>query len=401
MNTRRIVRNLVVVVALAGVLAGALTFLAGAAGAAPVSQTAPTSEMKSVRCWRTILQADDMLCIGQYNLPQQNLTTYPIPTPVTTSSAWCAYLAVQAGCTSTSGAVSPDDPTSLQYGTLSAWFTICSVSVSQVGCTGEFENSLATPVTGGTLHSQDRVPRIGAGIAGHYFSPGHGLWNISPVPKACIEPTGDFSATSTTACQPLTFNGLANNQATQRDQMQKDVLAFIVNVQTARGLAKNAYITGSKINAAGRILALEAYPYMDILIPDAFQAAAEQAVKTPYSGTPAGAVVLETRIAGTVTASAWGQRAERAGSEWGISGGFWTTLVFMMFGAVAAWGTWRWVGSTDPNSSAAPVLGVLVFGAVTFLGVFLGGPSLSVVIVTIVILSMIGGWFVLARLPSG
>lgn len=397
MNTRRVVRNLVVIVALAGVLAGALSFLAGAAGAAPVSQTAPTVNAYNARCWRTILQANDLLCIIRYQLPQQ---TTSIPTPVSGAQAWCVYLANQGGCTSTSGAVSPTDPTSLQYGTLSAWATICSLATGQTGCTGEFDNSAGTPIAGGQLFSEDRVPRIGHGLAGHYFSPGHGITWGSTAMNYCIEPSSDFSTTSTPACVVMTFNGDANTQSAQRDRLESDIVAMVVDIQTARGLPTGSYTTGSRLNAAGRILALEGYVYMDQVVPEAFQAAANQAVQTPYSGTPAGVVVLETRIAAQT--DKFVARSQAAGAEWGISGGFYTTLVFMFFGAVAALGVFRFARDTEGTGGRDAVpLAVMAFLTISFVGVFLGGPSLSVILVSVTILAAVGGWAILAKIPSG
>lgn len=400
MNTRSpLIRNLVLIVTLAGIVAVTFGALAQSVEAvpppAPQEQTAPSVAMNLAYAWRSILQTDDLLIVAHYELPQQDLTAYPIPTPVTTSSAWCTYIADQGGCTSSAGAVDPTDPTSLQYGTQSAWFTVCENTTAQTGCTGEFTNA------SGTLYSQDRAPRIGDGLAGHYFSPGHGItWNSTAV-KACIEPSSDWSTTSTPACTGVTFNGKANTQTAQRAQMQTELVALLVNVQTARGLVANSYTTGSYINAAGRVLVLEAYPYMDQVIPDAFQAAAKQAVRTPYTGTPAGVVALETRIAQTATANGFVTKAGRAGAEWGISGGFWTTLIFMFIGGCAAFAVRKWATSTDGGDSKdANVLAVIAFGAITFLGIFAGGPSLSVVFVTIVILAIPAGWFILSRSPG-
>ena len=399
MNTRRAVRNLVLIATLSGILAVTFGALAESVEAvpppAPQSQTAPSVEVKLAYAWRSILQTDDLLIIAHYELPQQDTTIYPIPTPVTTSSAWCTYIANQGGCTSSAGAVVPTDPTSLQYGTQSAWFTTCSNTIGQTGCTGEFTNA------GGTLYSQDRAPRIGDGLAGHYFSPGHGItWNSTAV-KACIEPSSDWSTTSTPACATVTFNSAANNETAQRSKMQTELVALLVNVQTERGLPANSYTTGSYINAAGRVLVLESYPYMDQIIPDAFQAAAKQAVRTPYSGTPAGAVALETRIAQTAVANPFVVKSGRAGAQWGISGGFWTTLIFMFIGGCAAFAVRKWATSTDGGDSKdANVLAVITFGAITFLGIFAGCASLSVVIVTIVILAIPAGWFILSRSPG-
>lgn len=388
-----VVRSVAVAIVAAGILAAAMWALAGSAKA----QTAPAVNAYEVRCWRSILQTDDLLCATRYQLPQQDVATYPIPTPVTTSSAWCTYLANQGGCTSSSGAVSPTDPTSLQYGTLSAWSTYCDrgdLVTQREGCTGRYTNA------GGKLLAEDRVPRIGHGLSGHYFSPGHGItWGDTDI-IGCIEPSSDFSSTSTTSCAGVTFNGAANTQSAQRDQLETDLIALVINVQTARGLPAGSYTTGSRLNAAGRILALEINPYLDQIVSDAFQAAASQAVRTPYSGTPAGVVVLETRIAAQT--DKFVARSQAAGAEWGISGGFYTTLIFMFLGFVAALGVYRFARDTEGSGGRdATPLALMAFLSVSFVGVFLGGPSLSVILVTCTLLAIPAGWFILSKIPSG
>lgn len=392
MSTRILIRNGLIAVVAAGILATVLMALAGNVEA----QTAPTVSVGDARCWRSLLQTDDLLCIGRYNLPQQ---TTAIPAPVAAAEAWCQYLQNQAGCTSTAGAVVPSEPTSLQYAVLSAWFTLCSLDVGEIGCTGHYLSTTST-----TLYSQDQVPRISHGLIGHYFEPGHGIaWGHGSAPfvNACIEPTSDFSTTSTPACTRVNFVNNTNTQAAQRGQLEDDIVAMIVDVQAQRGLPRNTYTTRGKINAAGRVIALEAYPYLDSIACPAFQTCGQQAVLTPYSGTPAGVVVLETRIAGTATAQPFGQRAERAGQEWGISGGFWTTVIFMGLGLIAATGVFRFIGDTESGTKDALPLAVITFISVTYLGIFLGGPSLSVVIVSTVIMATAAGWFVLSKIPSG
>ena len=95
-------------------------------------------------------------------------------------------------------------------------------------------------------------------------------------------------------------------------------------------------------------------------------------------------------------------RSQAAGTEWGISGGFYTTLIFMFLGGVVALGVFRFARDTEGSGGRdATPLAVMAFLLISFTGVFLGGPSLSVILVATVLFAAVAGWFILTKVPSG
>lgn len=361
-----------------GVLVCTLFLFSNPAGAA----TAPSVDAVDARCWRSLVQTGDALCILRYELPQQT-TAYP--TPVSgTPEGWCFWLTNQVGCGS--NPVNPTAPASLQYGTNAAWITVCKLSAGQTGCTGTGTNT-------GTLYAQAKPPRIWHGLAGAYFSTtgGGGItWADSTV-QMCVESTSDFAPTSQD-CSPVSWNGEANTQAAQRSKFASDLKAMLQDLEVKRLVPTNSYVQNNLITAAGRVLSLEAYAYADRIAASAFQAAAAQAVQTPYSGTPAGALVLATQIAQTQTAANF-LNTSAAGAEWGVSGGFYSTILWIFMGFVAAAAMFKFSGGNVP-------LTVITLTSVSAIGVFTGGPTLSVIGVVIVIFALLAGWFILTRVPT-
>ena len=366
------------------VLIGALLITLSGSALSVQAVASPPLSLTDARCVRSIVQTDDALCIARYNLPQQ---TTIIPTPVSgTPEAWCLYLQINTGCST--DPVSPTDPASLQYGVLSAWVTVCSLGVGDVGCIPD----PADPT--GVIYAQVRPPRIHYGLAGVYFQntgAGGFTWGDSSV-NMCVESSDDF-APMAHACAPVSFNGAANTQIAQRNQLSADLIAMLIAIGQSRNLPDNAYVSNNKILSGAAVLALEAYPYMDRIIPDAFQAASAAALQTPYTGIPAGVVVLQTRLAATAAAADF-LHPDTAGVQLlGISGTFYSTLLWMGGGLI--------IGYIAFRITASIPITIISFGAIAFLGVFTGGPTTSVIGVVIIILGMIGGWFALSKAPSG
>lgn len=365
-------------VILAGLLAGLLYLIAYGAAS-------PDTAISEARCYRNISETGDLLCLGRYELDQQTSTGTP-----SSAEAWCQYLQDTTGCTSSP--VNPSSPASLQYGITSAWVTLCSLAGGQTGCAGGSTSS------SGTVYKQNQVPRIHHGLAGIYLAGGHGIaWDTSTV-NMCIESTDDFDPIDTACSGTVVWNSAANNQGAQRTQLAADLKSMLAALETSRGVPRNSYVQSGKITAAGAVLSREAYAFIERVIPDAFQAAAEQTVLTPYSGTPAGVVILQTRIAATEIPR-FMPGADEAGKDiLGVSGGFLKTLIFMTFGVFAALAVYGLtsMGGREPSMAMT----VITFGMVTSLGMFVGGPTLSAVMVSIVILALLAGWFILTRAPS-
>lgn len=356
-------------------LAAALTFLflTTTADAAPGDGQAPASTAQEANCYRSIQLTGDLVCLMRYLMPQQTGTTTPVA-----PEEWCAQLVDTTGCTSSP--VAPDEPTSLAAGV--AWITLCRQSGTSTGC---FSSST------GTLLQQTAAPRIWYSLGGIYLNPGHSVTWGSTTTQMCIE-SGTSFATTTQACIAVSFNSAANTQAGQRAQMASDILGMMTTIEADRSLPKNSYVTNFKLTTAARTLALEAYVNMDQVIPQAFQAAAAVSVLTPFSLT-ATVSPLQKRVNLTATAANWGNFNAAGAEIGGISGGFFSTLMFLLGGLI--------VGGIAFKVTNEFSLALAALGTTTLLGVFVGGPSVSMIAVTIVCFSFLAGWFILRRIPTG
>lgn len=365
--------GLLALILLAGLASGVLSRTAAAQVAAPLLTAS------DARCWRSILLADDTLCVLQYELPQQ---TTIAPTPVSgTPEAWCAWLLDRDGCET--NPVAPSAPTSLLTGV--AYVSLCDLAGGATDCLNG---------GGGDIIFQDRVPRIWHGLAGVYLNPGAGIWGDADI-AMCVESGGTAGGAFSppqSSCTTVVFNSAANTQSAQRDQFGQDVRAMLLNVQNARNLPLNSYVANNLISAAGRILAVEAFLYAPNIAPDYFQAASALAVTTPFSGnlTPS---ALQLRLDATATATAWGN-FDGLGSEiLGISGGFMATLVFLGLGFV--------VGGVMFAFTQQIPLALAGITSMSLVGMFVGGPTFSAIAVTTMCFAFLAFWFILRRVPTG
>lgn len=341
------------------------------------AQTAPAVGAFRSDCVRNIRLDGDLLCLLHYNLPQQ---TTAIPTPVAAAEAWCARLRNQTGCAA--NPVAPDEPTSIISG--DAWVTLCYLTGSQDGCF-----SAPSP---GTLIDQTPAPRINYALGGIYLTAGHGVaWDDTTV-NMCIEPGTGFTS-PVPACVPVDFNDEASDTESQRDELAVVLVQLMRDITQRRQIAKTTFVTSrGKITPTGAELAVEAYPDMVAVAPDAFAVVTKQAVTETFATAPANASALQQAIYLTATAVAWGDGV-RAGGEaaLGISGTFSWTLVFLTFGLIAAFFT---LAATQDFA-----MGVAAFGLFLLPGSLVGGPTVSALVVAIICLSFPAAWFVVAKVP--
>lgn len=367
---------------LVAVTAAGIHFWPDGWGGDASAQTSPTLPAPPVNifeaaCFRSVVEDDDLLCIERYQLPQQST---PAPTPVAGAEAWCAELLNQGGCNT--NPVVPTAPASLLNG--KAFVTLCNLTGTQNGCF-----SATDP---GTLYGQNRAPRISYALGGVYLLPGHNVTWGDPAVHMCIESGTFFSATAT-ACLGVDFNSEPNVKADQRAALEEFLPLVIRTIELQRNLPENTLIINAKVSTSGRVLALEAYPFMDTIAPNAFQAVAQPAVTTPFSATSTPSA-LQQALAATATAVAFDVSTNEASEELlGISGGFWWTLVFALLGLAGM--------SAAIHFGLPMVIGVWILGWTCLIGVFVNGPSPSVIAVTIVLLAFPAIWFVLRRVPTG
>lgn len=346
-----------------------LLFVLGIATAKSQAVPAPSVTLHDTLCYRSILEADDLFCVGRFELPQQSTTT------PTTAEAWCAYLIDNTGCTGEN--VAPDDPTSLEPD-----LVFLRLYTDRGGASE-------------TIEAEAPIPRIWHGLAGIYLGAGYSFsWGASTV-SMCVETdnASEFSTQSEDCLTPF-WTGVANVQATQRIQLGEDMLAFMRKLEIARSVAANSYVLKRRITTAGAVFAREVYSFMGTIIPDYFQAASVQTVTTPFvpNTTPH---ALQTRLDATATAVQWSNRLANAGAGiFGLSGGAFATYLFM--GAVG-------IGLTVilfPVVGNFPVALTLGMGGGVFTGVFVRGPTIDVIAVSLVMLAIPAGWFWLRRAPN-
>lgn len=322
---------------------------------------APDLTVNSVTCYRSIVQTGDLFCLTRYELPTKTSADVPV-----SPEAWCAELVNQAGCTD--DPVVPDEPTSLIP-----------------------DSAFATLYTGSTLEDQTRVPRIDHGIAGNYLEPGHAVtWGDASV-EGCVESSATLYSTQSQSCIPVVWNTADNTQAEQREQLGDDLVSQIRAIESLRSLPLNSLVTNNLITTAGRTLALEALNVVDRIVPGVFQAAAERAVTEGFA-TPSADTALQASLDATATAGEIPTAFAQIGSDLGgLSAGAMATIFFIGVGVVLfvfLHGiTQEWV---------IPSVGLL---SVAMVGVFVRGPSVSVIAVTALLLVFVGSMWFLRRVP--
>lgn len=211
---------------------------------APASaQVAPSISVDHAACYRSIVDDDDLFCLGRYELPESVADGV--------SDAWCAELVNQDGCDGTPA--DPTEPTSLPPNTV--FITLYD------GCT-------AGDCSAGTILNVSRVPRIGTGLGGSYMTAGHTVtWGDTDT-HLCLESSDDPAvfATTTIDCIPVFWNGAANVTADQREALGEDMVTQVLAIGILDSLPSNAYVQNGLINGSGKTFALEALDNADRLL---------------------------------------------------------------------------------------------------------------------------------------
>ena len=331
---------------------------------------APTVAVAELRAYRNVVQTGDLFFLVRYELSLQ-LTAFP--TPVTTPEAWCQYLRTQTGCTGS--AASPTDPTSLQPNyALASLYSSCNTDCST-----------------GTLEQQEQPPRVGHGLAGFYVSPGHTLTWGSTAMRGCIEASSAVFAPSARSCTSVNWNTAASTASAQLTQLGGDLRTVLRTLEPLRAVPRNTYVSNNLVTTAGRVLAYEALPGLERLIPTYFQAASQAAGPGFATPNPATPLALQQRLDATATATAFGATLGATGSALlGVSGGAFATILFFALGGVAAGFMFK--------LTQQPVLAVLAFIAPPLVGMFVRGPSVSAVLVGVAALALPAVFFVVKKM---
>lgn len=331
---------------------------------------APTLSTNQANCYRNIIESGDLYCLMRYELPTFTTAT---PPPVS-AEAWCAELVDKDGCTS--DPVEPTNETSLI--TSAAFVTLyqnCGVDCST-----------------GTLESQVRAPRINHALGGAYLAPGHAVtWGDVTV-NGCVESSTTLFTTPQRSCVPVTWNVAATDQDSQLAQLGSDLIGNLVSVQSNRNLALFSYVSNNLITSAGRVLSVEALSVMDQLIPSRFQAAITSSQDTAFA-TPTGSLALQTSLDASAAAKDLPGAFDSLGTTvLGISGGAFATIFFLGLGiAVFIWMNRKTKEFVIPSAG---------FVTVATVGMYVRGPTISVVAVAAVGFGLVGAMFLIGKVRT-
>lgn len=349
-------------------LVAVLTFIAPVSPASATGGVAPDLFANSANCYQNVVESGDIYCLLQYELP-----THTSASPATPEE-WCLELVDQDGCIA--DPVEPTNETSL---------------INNAAYVALYQNYTGTPSLA-TLEAQTRVPRINNSIAGAYLAGGHSVTWGDPTVFMCVESSTTLYTTPTSDCITVGWNASATDTATQRQALGTTLLAELRTLEALRAQALNSYVTNNKITTAGRTLSIEALAIMDQIIPDFFQAASQSSNTTAFA-TPSADVALQVSIDATAAATdipaAFDDLGDTVG---GISGGAMATVFFGGFALLFFY----WV-YTRTGEYVLPAAG---FISVAMVGVWVRAPSVSVVAVAAVVMSLIAGMFVLRKMAS-
>ncbi len=324
--------------------------------------------------FRSIVATDDLFIVMRYELP--------ISTVDTTTDAWCLELNDSTGCDADPAA--PTDPTSLVRGVASA--TI-------------YENGYGTAAP----TEQVTLNRIGHALAGIYIDAGNpitdpdtGTWGTSGVTEVCIESSTTLYTSPTHECTFPVWSAAANTQIDQRDSLavlMAGPSGPMVNLESARLEPDNTYINGiNLITPTGSVFALEAFSFMDRIIPSAFQLGASDSVVTAIA-TPSSESAIQQSIDATAVASGITQDIENVAQQYIGTSGPTLAIAGIFLGSVVLGGMMWSFTKSQP-------LAILGFLSPLTWGMWLRAPTFAVIATMIVVFATLGTWYFIRKAPA-
>ena len=306
--------------------------------------TSPEVEIYEAHAYRSLYESGDLLIVVRYELPLETDAG---------GDAWCAELEDEDGCSVDPPA--PTAPASLPRGhaqilLYSGW----------TGSTGDLEDLVD-------------VPRIDHALGGIYFEPGHGLTWEDTATRICIQASESFFDPALSACmQPRWEAGTAaGDTAAAREALGDDLRQVLLNLELERLYPRGTLVTGAgDITVAGRVFANEAFPIMDRVIPEAFQAAQERILTAGYTPT-AGDSALQASISATATVVPMTEHIDIvARTQVGVSGNTLAMFVTLLIGAA--------FGAIVYRSTEKGVLASYAFFFPMIVGLFFRAPTIAV-----------------------
>ena len=331
--------------------------------------SAPDIDITSPICYRNLIYDGDIYCQSVYHLPTFT-TSAP---PPTNPEAWSQYLADKTGTSTSTGLsagarVDPVEATSLLSD--HAFVQVYRNYSAGVG---------TLPAASSILENTRRIARVDYALTGLYMSQGNALtWGDLTVA------TGD--------CELVQWNNAASDQESQRAQLGIDTLNNLLTLESLRSVSNNSYVVGEKISSSGRIFVLEALSVMDDLIPFYFQASGGRSIVDAYA-TPTGSNALQTALDTEAATTGMPTAFNNMGANlFNISGGAFATIVFILFGLI--------IFVILFSFTKEPIIPTTGFLTLLMIGSFLRAPTVSVLGVLIVVLSLIAGMFIMRKWAS-
>tara|TARA_Y100000310_G_scaffold34971_1_gene33106 strand:- start:2724 stop:3803 length:1080 start_codon:yes stop_codon:yes gene_type:complete len=352
--TKRIIRP-----ALALIAAMILVEMAAGIVWAQSGEEAPPVSVNEAHAWRNVVDTTtggDLLIIIRFELPLE----------VSGSSTleWCSRLANTEGCSESPP--DPEEPATLPLGEANAAFYTDS---------------------GLTLKAQNRIPRVGHGLAGVYFAPGHGITWQDVDALACVESSAAF-ATTTQSCAGLTWeNSSTTAQAIENlTGPTTGLIPLMLNLQDARLEALGTFVSSNKITPAGQVFTREAIDGLARVVPGAFAAGAtrvfDEDIDAP-TGSPALSDTLATAAAGESVPAALAMAAQEYTGLSDAAAGITLTLLLALGAAT--------LGHVITGKNEITAAGGLVM---LFLGSLMGYPPIEYLGAVAFIMLVAGGmWF--------
>ena len=344
--------------------------------------TAPDITINSPVCYRNIIYSGDIYCQSIYQLP-----TYTTTAPPANPEAWSQYLADQTGTSlatglTTGARVDPVEATSLL--TDHAFVQIYRNYSAGAG---------TLPAASSILENTRRIARIDYALTGLYMSTGNALtWGAADTALCVISSDDPAIFTGQTGdCELVQWNSASSDQESQRSQLGLDTLNNLLALESFRSVSNNSYVVGEKISSSGRIFVLEALAVMDEVIPSYFQASGGQSILDPYA-TPTGSNALQIQLDTEAATTGLPLAFSNMGNNlFGISGGAFATIVFLIFGFLIFIILYSFT-----KEAVIPTAGLLTM---IMIGSF-AGVSVAVIGVVIVILSLIAAMFIMRKWAS-
>ncbi len=346
--------------------------------------SAPDMDITSPICYRNLIYDGDIYCQSVYHLPTFT-TSAP---PPTNPEAWSQYLADKTGTSTSTGLsagarVDPVDATSLLSD--HAFVQIYRNYSAGVG---------TLPAASSILENTRRIARVDYALTGLYMSQGNAIsWGDLSV-SLCVISSDDpaIFTTQTGDCELVQWNNAASDQESQRAQLGIDTLNNLLTLESLRSVSNNSYVVGEKISSSGRIFVLEALAVMDDLIPFYFQASGGRSIVDAYA-TPTGSNALQTALDTEAATTGMPTAFNNMGANlFNISGGAFATIVFILFGLI--------MFVILFSFTKEPIIPTTGFLTLLMIGSFLRAPTVSVLGVLIVVLSLIAGMFIMRKWAS-